>query len=889
MGTRAQREIDKWLHDGGLVLAASERAARALQRAYHRRRRAEGLTAWPAPEIHAWATFIRSAWEERASDGRMPLSFIQEQVLWADIISREQHLATVLEGPRHRLAALAMQAHDLLCSYVPGYLNATARSGWDRDAGAFSNWLSAFNHICNRDNLLSPSRASLNLIAQLQSDATSRPPLLLVGFDRLLPVQREFVDAWGRWQELTTDAHARQVQFYLAADGSSELAACVAWCKRRLAENPDARLLVISQEIASQRGEMERAFLQLSAPGAAPLFEFSLGVPLSQVPLAHAAWLVLRWLDGALLESELDWLLSTGLTCADQVESLALQSYMRALRRRGLARTDWTLEAFASQSAVFEGVLGPWYRRMTNARRRLTSLRNRRLSPFEWAGIVPQLLDAAGLPGDRRLASTEFQAWRRWEQVLDTCGGLGFDGRRVTWTDFLSALSRTLEETLYTPESSDAPIQIAGPAESAGLTADAIWFLAADEDCWPAAGSTHPFLPLHVQREAGMPHATARSDWDLAQAITMRLVDSAPLVQFSYATQKEGAETRPSRLVAQIAGPPQSPPADLAPLHFPPPATVAFDDTTRVPLSSGAVQGGSHVLTSQSQCPFKAFATARLAAQGWEPAEFGLTAMQRGQLLHSVLHSIWAGPPNGIRSRDDLRALPHRQAFVTTHVQKVLRDEMPPGVRERLPQRYLNLEEQRLTRVVASWLDYEATRLPFTVVETEADRPIEVAGLALKLRLDRVDRLIDGSPLVIDYKTGDVARKAWELPRPDDVQLPLYASFALDESPGGLLFAKIRAGESRFVGHARAASATLFAGLKRSNPLEKLRLTDDQMQAWKEYIEQLARDFIAGRADVDPRDYPTTCDRCDLHAVCRIRENQSPLDLDLDGEDFADE
>jgi ATP-dependent helicase/nuclease subunit B len=885
MGTRAELEIDSWLRDGGLILASSDRAARALQRAYHHRRRTEGLRAWLAPEIHSWSSFIRARWDERAANTQILLNSTQEEGLWADIIGREQHLSTILEGPRHRLAALAIQAHDLLCSYVPRYLNPTARSGWDRDAEAFSKWLSAFSQKCNHDSLLSPSRAPLNLITVLREDSATRAPLLIVGFDRLLPVQGEFLAAWGPWQELAAGARADQVHFYAASSDAAELAACAAWCKNHLAAHPDARLLVISQQIASQRGEIERAFLQSAPPGASPCFEFSLGIPLSQVPLAHAAYLILRWLDGALLEHELDWLLSTTLTCNDQVESAALLSYMRSLRRRNLARTEWTLEAFAAQSAIFEGALGSWYRRMNAARQRLTKLRDRRLTPFDWAGIVPQLLDSAGLPGERRLASAEFQAWRRWEQALDTCGALGFDGRRMTWSEFLTTISRVLDETLYTPESSDAPIQIAGAAESAGLTADAIWFLGADEDSWPTTGSTHPFLPLHVQREADMPHATARSDWELAQAITVRLMESAPVLHFSYAIQKAGTETRPSRLIKQLAGPPHPVPTELTPHSFPSPVTVSFNDTARVALTSETVQGGSSILTSQSQCPFKAFAIARLGAQGWDPAEFGLTAAQRGQLLHAVLHSIWAGPPVGLRSLADLLAVPDLQVFVESHVQRILKEQLPPAAIERLPQRYLHLEGARLTRVVSHWLEYEATRLPFTVAETEVDRPITIGGLTLKLRLDRIDRLNDASPLVIDYKTGDAARKAWELPRPDDVQLPLYASFALADPPGGLLFAKVRPGEARFVGHARAASSTLFLGLKRSNPLERQRLTDDQLRVWREYIEQLADDFVAGRADVDPSNYPATCERCDLHSLCRVHENRALLNSEADDEE----
>ena len=894
MGTAAELAIDDWLADGGMVLAASDRAARALQHAYHHRRRAEGLTAWPAPEIHSWGVFVRNAWETRINDSRVLLTPIQERSLWAKIIGRESHLATMLEQPRERLAALAMQAHELLATHAPRYLQSKARTGWDRDPGIFSAWTAEFDHLCHKEGFLNQSVAPLELITLLKSDEVSRPSILAAGFDRVLPVQREILDAWGHWLQMAPEDTARRLHYYAAPDASAELAACVAWCRRKLAANPQSRVLVIAQQIAARRGEIERAFLQLSAPGDAPLFEFSLGIPLSTVPLIRAAHLVLRWLDGTLLEQELDWLLSTALTTLDRIELLALQSYMRGLRRRGLARTDWSLENFA-QSAIFEGALGSWYRRMTYARRRLINLRKRKLSPFEWAREVPVLLESLGIPGQRRLASAEFQAWHRWQQALDSCGSLGFDGRRVSWPEFLDMLARALDETLFAPESSEESIQIAGPAESAGLTADAIWFLGVDEENWPGSGTAHPFLPPSLQQEFDMPHATPRSDWNLAQVITSRIVASAPEVCFSYARQNKETDARPSRVIKQLGVEPEPVPCELTPPTLSDYLAVPFSDPGIVPFSGEAqhaiqMPGGSAVLTAQSQCPFKAFAIARLGGQGWDAAEYGLSPSQRGQFLHAVLHSIWAGPPEGLRSLSDLKAVTDKRAFVTQHIEKALREKLTAGVLDRTPRRYLDLEKTRLNRVVCNWLEYEEHRLPFTVAETEVDHPISLGGMALGLRLDRIDRLQDGSVAVIDYKTGNVARNAWDLPRPEDVQLPLYTCFALEgDVPGGLLFAKVRAGDVRFVGYARAAGTTLFAGIAPSDPLARQPLTDERMREWSDCIEQLAKDFIGGRASVDPREFPLTCDHCDLHAVCRIHENRGELIIEEELEDVSDE
>lgn len=865
-------EIDNWIRGGGLVVTASERAARSLQMAYHRRRRAEGAMAWPAPSIHAWTSFITASWEKYARDERMLMNSAQEQAFWAEIIGREQHLATALEAPRQRLAAMAMRAHELLCSFAPRYLRESARSAWDNDPGAFSAWLAAFDRICRESAFISQARLPLELIPLLQQDAAPRAPLLVVGFDRLLPIHKQFFDSWGAWQEPGAHAQADEIHFYKSSDEESEIAACASWCMSQIAAKPSVRILVISQDIADRRGEFERAFLRHAKPGTRPLFEFSLGVSLGDVPIVRAAHLLLRWLDGPLSETELDWLFSTGLFGAGQTESVALQANMRAIRRRNLTRPEWTLQAFASQRIAWEGRSHDWLRAMIDAHR---ILRDMLQSPIDWVARVPDLLLTAGIPGERALSSPEFQAWQRWEQALDLCASLGFDGRRITWNEFLSSLARVLGETLFAPESSDAPIQITGPAESAGLDADALWFLGADEEAWPASGSAHPFLPVHVQREFAMPHASARHDWDLAESITKRLLQSAPIVNFSYASQKPDTETRPSRLVARFAGLPLPLPSQLIATRAEMKLTVPFADASRVPFPPGKIRGGSAVLTSQSQCAFKAFATARLGAQSWEPAEFGLSAAQRGLLLHAVLHAIWGGPPNGLRSLDDLLALSNLNSFVENHVRRVLRDKLPDGTADRMPRRYLELEATRLQRLVTEWLAYEATRIPFTVAETESARTVHIADLELDLRLDRIDRLSDGSMLVIDYKTGDVSPKAWKLPRPDDVQLPVYAGFALNEQLGGLVFAKIRAGDFEFAGRVTDANATLFSNLKRTAVLVKRPLTTEQLSEWKSYIEHLARNFVSGRADVDPREYPGTCERCGLHALCRIHENRS--------------
>ena len=72
-----------------------------------------------------------------------------------------------------------------------------------------------------------------------------------------------------------------------------------------------------------------------------------------------------------------------------------------------------------------------------------------------------------------------------------------------------------------------------------------------------------------------------------------------------------------------------------------------------------------------------------------------------------------------------------------------------PGIRWR------EREQRRLRDLLCKWLRIEGQREPFEVERLEQDVEIaRHAGLAFSVRIDRVDKLQDGSRVLIDYKIG---------------------------------------------------------------------------------------------------------------------------------------
>ena len=439
----------------------------------------------------------------------------------------------------------------------------------------------------------------------------------------------------------------------------------------------------------------------------------------------------------------------------------------------------------------------------------------------------------------------------------------------MNWTEFLAALDRAVNDSLFAPESQDAPILIAGPAESAGLTADAIWFLGANEDAWPGRGATHPLLPPEVQRESTMPHATPQLDWDLAAAMTRRLLASAPEAHFSYAKQSDGVDARPSRLIDAMAGPPQNLPAEFCAPAVTEAQTFTVRDFSSVPFPAGQPRADRASLPRNRSAPSKHLPRHVWARRIGNRPKPGLPHRSAACCCTRCCTPFGRGPPEGIRSHEELVAIPDLDSFVARHVRRVLSENLPPRAQRVHAETIFRARRDAADQACDRMAEVRGNARAIHRGRNGTEGHAAIAGLSLNLRLDRVDRLKDGSLLVIDYKTGDVSPKSWDLPRPDDVQLPLYAGFALprEKSCGGLVFAKIRAGECNreFAGRVTdARQRTLLSDLKGSNSLVRNTLDGEELDAWRAYIEQLARDFLAGRADVDPREYPNTCERCGL-------------------------
>jgi probable DNA repair protein len=398
---------------------------------------------------------------------------------------------------------------------------------------------------------------------------------------------------------------------------------------------------------------------------------------------------------------------------------------------------------------------------------------------------------------------------------------------------------------------------------------------------WPRAAAADPFLPVSLQDELGMPGVTAERSLSEAMAVTRAWLTTAGEVTFSWPQRQDDAIVEPSRVLPDSLQPAaDSPRVTLR-------ETILFDaggledlpDDPAPALAAGESGGGSRILDLQAKCPFRAFAEIRLGSTPLEEPPGGVDARGRGNVLHRALELIWQalGGQAGLQ-----QAAPDSLAqLVDRALVQALREELPAD----LGPRALSLEADWQRLAIDRLLELERSRPPFTVVGIEQSREATFAGLHLKLRVDRLDRVDDGL-VIIDYKTGKAETSQWRGARLDAPQLPLYASLQSQEV-AAIAFASVSAQSARFRGVGSGegiAEGIVAAG--------KFALTEDKQSGftwqeirdrWSGWLASLARDYAAGQASVDPKQ-PQTCRLCHLSTLCRVAS-----ELESDAEEAGDE
>lgn len=845
------------------VLTATERLARELREAHNLHHADIGARVWEAPRVQSWSRWLIDTWTRTWPDAQL-LSATQELVLWRGAVERDG--AHTLLAPLSA-AREARRADQLLRR---ARLDAQALPAWQDEHQAFQRWRAQVQRQLHEQRWLTAADVAGQVQQLIERGAVAVPAVIeLAGFveppSAADQAVIEALRARGTTVHLrTAPALEVQVHHHRLADEAAQWRWVAAQIQRGLlayadhARRPPRILLALPDPDAAREpldAALREALLPAQADAAPRPWRWARGRPLPEQPLVDALLAILQ------LQAQRNppALVSRVLLCAalwTDAERLHTAGADAELRAAG--RPQVSLMRLAQVSPAF-------LRERLHTLHALLDAAPRRALPSDWAQAFRQRLDAFGWPGSEALDSHSFQAVQAVRGVLDHLGTLDAQLGRVPEASAREWLNELLRASDFEPRAEhEQPVFITRLDEAATLRADLLFVLDATSQRLPPPRRATPFVALDALRAAGVAEADPAAWLARTHAQVQALLHHvAPQVHVCAPhLDARGAEL----LCSPLFGAPEqwhdtAAPAQLgvleatldahaSPLLLPPADPVPPVDAQE----QLALRADSALFKAWFAAPFFAFCRYRLGIEALPEPAAGVDARVQGTLVHSVLEGLWA------QLRDSATLARHvAEDRLDALIEQVLDIQFPRLLPEAdYGAALCALERGRVRDLLRQWLVHETRRVdPFTVCAIEPVAHSQVAGLSLRLRLDRVDEVhtpYGARWMVIDYKTGrEATPRGWRVERLEEPQLPLYASYAATLAAGipqvdGICFAHLKDGHP-----ALAAQTSWRKKLIEPEHADVDAEWQTRLSEWRLALDTAARGFLAGDAGVPVR------------------------------------
>jgi len=855
-------------------ITANQRLALHFRQQYDQAQQATNKSVWETLDCLSLKRWILRAYHSLPDSTQFVLSENQEIVLWENVIVHSTNRQPELAFLSTRSVAKTAQAAWRLLkeSETPLHLLAASDS---QEVKAFYQWARTFEQHCHEKNCIDFSVCMQEVIAAIAAKKLVLPvQITLAGFEEI-SVQTKRLFALLSEQCEVKYPEAKKIKAHSQRVGLGneevELQAMAQWAYQRQLENPNQLIGCVVPDLNAKRHTVERIFNAVFTSEAT--FNISGGFPFHHFPLVQTAFDILKLGISALDMALLSRLLGSPFLGGAEQELTARADLDMLLRETLEPQIYWQkMQYFAKK----HGRCAIWMAQCEQYLAHYNSA-DEYQSAYAWGQYFAQQLRCMGWPGERVVNSSEYQQVQRWYSLLEELGNLdAVLEKPLSRTQALHHLYHLAQATVFQPQTVKASVQVLGLLEAVGLPFASLWISGMTQESWPSNAAPNPFIPFALQCDRNMPHASAERELIYSRMLTQHFCQSAAMVIFSYALQKEDRSQAPSALIrdiAEISAIELCPLLDLAALQHPAPAQTALeyieDQYAPRVQAEEVLRGGANVFRHQAACPFRAFARLRLGATGIPLPAFSMTPQERGICLHAVLEQVW-------RVLGDHQTLCQYDHEALDRLLKPMVSEvLSAAAKQRvftLKPRFIALEQQRLTQQVMAWLTLEKQRPPFRVVGLESEQQMQFAGLSLKLRVDREDELEDGTHVIVDYKTGACSPADWFGERPDDPQLPLYG-VACTRPIGALAFAQISADKLQFTGIGEKEDGIAGVQAITHQKLDKALYTWEAFfTATRATLTRLALEFQAGHAKVDPKQLEQTCRYCDLQSLCRIND-----------------
>lgn len=393
-----------------------------------------------------------------------------------------------------------------------------------------------------------------------------------------------------------------------------------------------------------------------------------------------------------------------------------------------------------------------------------------------------------------------------WAEVMREVGAVAGRFSEVKDGEWWEVALDLFGESKRTDEKPDGAVELQGWLELLWEDAPHLVVAGLNDGCVPEAVAGDPFLPESLRERLGLKTNGARFARDayLLQALASSRGPGGRLDLLLGKTSAAGDPLRPSRLLLRC--PEAELPRRIAFLFGQVEAAQATSPWRRAwRLEPRRVAPPARVavtaLRAWLDCPFRFYLARVLRMEAVDPAKTELDALDFGILCHAALEAMGGAP--ALRDCTEANVL---REFLLATVEREAAQRF--GTELTLPL-IVQLESarQRLSR--AADVQAQARAEGWVIVAVERKFEIEVGGLVVSGKIDRIDRHErTGAVRVLDYKTSDqpvqpgeahlrparreetardFARWASDGERGQvwcDLQLPLYLRAIAAEFPG---------------------------------------------------------------------------------------------------------
>jgi len=886
------------LSDGFTLLTPNNRSVDGILREYGNRTpggKESGL-AWRRPPVIAVDIFLQQLWQRAASLGIAPfnelllLSRYDEQQTWLQIVEASYADFPLLNS--EETANSAARSYQIYTQWNVADSDSLERYRGAVDFQTFLDWSQKFEAHCERAGIVSLSDAARLITAHVDTLGGLLPrKMVLVNFTEPPPLYQKLFDALSsvcelRRQQILVDQAALSdvfsqndgIQWKFQSD-RSEVQTCLDWCRKKALANPDAHIGIVLDHSRSLEPLIEESLFRTHTSSDFDAGEhmnrYRSNEALAAIPEYNAALNILA-LNHDLVESErFCKVLQSSLTIGAERESssrIALELILRRNAEDQLRLSQLRSLMLQAERDYHCPVLAQALLQSSELARHAP----RRQPLRSWLNLFCDQLAELGWPGPDATDRRERLA-KQWQKNMQRLAASSQTLGNISLLAALAKLQAYLKQTNVTQRFDDRlQISLLDIEEAQDMVFDHVWVLAVDERNWPRPVSPVPFLPYSLQQKLGLPATSSQQQLSTALMQLSRLrTQTAQEMVISYHCLEEELKLRPSPLIKSLEFSDTFDEMPDAKAGRTSSKLERFQDPLHLPLlDSEEIRGGTSLLSNQSNCPFRAFASNRLRAAGLESFSHGLNPLLRGNALHRALEQLGKSIADsktlqGLSSNE----LEERLAESADDAIDYLRNHNP----ETMTPAFSQLEHERLSTLMRNFLEIEKLRGEFSIEHNEKAVSWSHSKLELNLRIDRIDRLADGTLALIDFKTGKYANYKWHDPRPDDMQLPLY-QIAIDSteqsSVAATLICQLNAEN---IGYLSPVSADGFGkDLKVSSQARTFDGGWPELQSrWNEIIVGLVAEFEAGLLAVAPTRGYTTCQYCDLGPLCRIAESKT--------------